>query len=80
VPISSSEFPSNWELSTSRATAVLEFLIHHGVAQSHLAAVGYADQNPVAPNATPQGRALNRRVDIVVSRSNATQSPGGTTP
>jgi len=80
VPISSSEFPSNWELSTSRATAVLEFLIHHGVAQSHLAAVGYADQNPVAPNATPQGRALNRRVDIVVIRSNATQSSGGTTP
>jgi len=80
VPISSSEFPSNWELSTSRATAVLEFLIHHGVAQSHLAAVGYADQNPVAPNTTPQGRALNRRVDIVVIRSNATQSSGGTTP
>jgi chemotaxis protein MotB len=80
VPIASSEFPSNWELSTSRAAAVLEFLIHHGVAESHLAAVGYADQNPVAPNTTPQGRALNRRVDIVVIRSNATQSSGGTTP
>jgi chemotaxis protein MotB len=80
VPISGGEFPSNWELSTARATAVLEFLIHHGVAESHLAAVGYSDQNPVAPNTTAAGRALNRRVDIVVIRSNATQSSGGTTP
>jgi chemotaxis protein MotB len=80
VPISGGGFQSNWELSTSRATAVLEFLIHHGVAQSHLAAVGFADQNPVAPNTTAAGRALNRRVDIVVIRANATQSSGGTTP
>jgi chemotaxis protein MotB len=80
VPISGGEYPSNWELSTARATAVLEFLIHHGVAERHLAAVGYADQNPVAPNTTAAGRSLNRRVDIVVIRSNATQSSGGTTP
>jgi chemotaxis protein MotB len=79
VPISGGAFPSNWELSTARADAVLEFLIHHGVSPSHLAAVGYADQNPVAPNTTPQGRALNRRVDIVVIRSNSTSSSGGPT-
>ncbi len=78
VPISGGAFQSNWELSTGRATAVLEFLIHHGVSPSHLAAVGYADQNPVAPNTTPAGRALNRRVDIVVIRSNSTSSSGGT--
>ena len=51
---------------------MLEFLLHHGVGPQHLAAVGYADQNPVAPNTTAAGRALNRRVDIVVIRSNTT--------
>ena len=80
VPISGGTFPSNWELSTSRADAVLEFLLHHGIGPQHLAAVGYADQNPVAPNTTAAGRALNRRVDIVVIRSNTTQSSGGTSP
>ena len=80
VPISGGGFPSNWELSTARATAVLEFLLHHGISPHHLAAVGYADQNPVAPNTTAAGRALNRRVDIVVIRSNATKSSGGTSP
>ncbi len=80
VPISGGAFPSNWELSTARADAVLEFLLHHGVAPQHLAAVGYADQNPVAPNTTAAGRALNRRVDIVVIRSNKTSSSGGSTP
>ncbi len=80
VPISGGEFPSNWELSTSRADAVLEFLLHHGISPQHLAAVGYADQNPVAPNTTAAGRALNRRVDIVVIRSNDTSSSGGTSP
>jgi chemotaxis protein MotB len=80
VPISGGQFPSNWELSTARADAVLEFLLHHGVAPSHLAAVGFADQNPVAPNTTAAGRALNRRVDIVVIRSNSTSSSGGSTP
>jgi len=79
VPISGGEFPSNWELSTARADAVLEFLIHHGVSQQHLAAVGFSDQNPVAPNTSAAGRALNRRVDIVVIRSN-TSSSGGTSP
>ena len=73
VPISGGQFPSNWELSTARATAVLEFLLHHGVAPQHLAAVGYADENPVAPNSSAAGRALNRRVDIVVVRSNASK-------
>lgn len=80
VPVSGGMFPSNWELSTARADAVLEFLIHHGVSPQHLAAVGFADENPVAPNATSAGRALNRRVDVVVIRSNDTNSSGGTSP
>ncbi len=80
IPISGGEFPSNWELSTARADAVLEFLLHHGISPKHLAAVGYADQNPVAPNTSDAGRALNRRVDIVVIRSDTTSSSGGTSP
>ena len=80
MPISGGEFPSNWELSTARADAVLEFLLHHGISPQHLAAVGYADQNPVAPNTSDAGRALNRRVDIVVIRSDTTSSSGGTSP
>jgi chemotaxis protein MotB len=77
VPISGGEFPSNWELSTARANAVLEFFIHHGVAESRFTVVGFADQNPIAPNDSADGRALNRRVDVVVLR-NATQSQGAT--
>ena len=43
-------FLSNWELSTARADAVLQFFIHHGVDESRLTVAGYADQNPIAPN------------------------------
>ena len=77
VPISGGEFPSNWELSTARANAVLEFFIHHSVPQHRLTVVGFAHQNPIAPNDTAHGRALNRRVDVVVLR-NANQSQGAT--
>jgi chemotaxis protein MotB len=70
VPIATAEFPSNWELSTSRATNVVRYLIGRGVSRSRLAAAGYADLNPVASNATADGRALNRRVDIVFERLN----------
>ena len=74
VPISSPMFLSNWELSTARADAVLQFFLHHGVAESRLSVAGYADQNPIAPNDTAAGRALNRRVDVVVLRA-PTPSP-----
>ncbi|MBV9606590.1 MAG: OmpA family protein [Solirubrobacterales bacterium] len=69
-PIATSEFPSNWELSTARATTVVRFLIAHGVSAERLAAAGYAALHPVASNATAGGRALNRRVDIVLMRLN----------
>jgi chemotaxis protein MotB len=68
VPISTAQFPSNWELSTGRAVNVVRFLIAHGVSESRLGAAGYADLHPVAGNATAAGRALNRRVDIVLQR------------
>jgi chemotaxis protein MotB len=70
VPIATAEFPSNWELSTARATNVVRYLIGRGVGRARLAAAGYADLDPVAGNATDSGRALNRRVEIVFQRLN----------
>jgi chemotaxis protein MotB len=67
-PIHSALYPSNWELSTARANAVLEFLIGEHVQQGRLSVAGYADQHPVASNATAAGRSANRRVDIVILR------------
>ncbi|MGH2857150.1 MAG: flagellar motor protein MotB [Solirubrobacteraceae bacterium] len=67
-PIHSAQFPSNWELSTDRATTVVRYLIAHDVADHRLSAAGYADLHPLASNATAAGRARNRRVDIVLDR------------
>ena len=68
IPIHSAQFSSNWQLSTARASAVVEFLAEHGVAPHRLTASGNADQEPVASNATEGGRARNRRVEIVMRR------------
>ena len=66
VPIAGS-YASNWELSTARATTVLrELASAGGIAPARLSAAGYADQRPMAPNTTPDGRARNRRVEILV--------------
>jgi chemotaxis protein MotB len=66
TPISG-RYPSNWELSTARATTVLRELIEQdGLAAARLQAAGYADQRPVTGNDTVEGRAANRRVEIVV--------------
>ena len=70
VPISTSQFPSNWELSTARATTVVRYLLHHGVGRGRIAASGYADLHPIVGNATGGGRARNRRVEIVLQRLN----------
>jgi chemotaxis protein MotB len=70
VPIASALFPSNWELSTARATTVVRYLISQGVNRARLEAVGYADLHPVSTNATAEGRARNRRVEIVLERIN----------
>lgn len=70
VPISSKlqdKFKTNWELSTARATNVVRYLIDQGsVSRSRLSAVGYADTHPLASNETEQGRASNRRIEIVL--------------
>ena len=67
VPIATLQFASNWDLSTARATRVVEFLVDEcGIDPTRLAAAGYAEHRPRLPNATPEARARNRRVDIVV--------------
>lgn len=66
-PISTSRFPSNWELSTARATSVLRYFVDaYGFPADRLTASGYAEQRPMGDNATADGRARNRRVDIAV--------------
>lgn len=66
VPISTARYSSNWELSTARASNVLQKLAMRGIAPERLSAAGYGGFQPVADNSTPDGRAQNRRVDIVI--------------
>jgi chemotaxis protein MotB len=66
VPIANEEFPSNWELSAARASVVVRFLIEHGLDPARMQAVGLADTQPLAGNDTPEGRAANRRVSLVI--------------
>ncbi|MCS7026076.1 MAG: OmpA family protein [Bryobacteraceae bacterium] len=67
LPIHNARFRSNWELSASRSIAMMEFLRDEfGIASQRMAIAGYADTAPVADNSTPEGRARNRRVDIVI--------------
>jgi chemotaxis protein MotB len=65
-PITTSRFPSNWELSAVRATSVVRLLVDNGVAASRLTAVGYGENHPVEPNDTEEGRARNRRVTLMI--------------
>jgi len=67
IPIHNSRFDSNWELSTSRATQLVRLLmLKYQFAPERLSAAGYAAYHPVAPNDTAEGRAQNRRVDLVI--------------
>ncbi len=66
VPIHTREFPSNWELSTMRALAVLRFFEENGINPRRLSATGYGQYMPIAPNDLITGNPLNRRVEIVI--------------
>lgn len=68
IPIKSLKYPTNWELSTARASAIVKYLASKGVAPERLSAVGYGEYQPVAANDTEQGRAQNRRVAIMVAK------------
>lgn len=70
LPIHTSQFPSNWELSSARATSVLQMLFHAGDFEpSHLSAAAYGEYRPRMPNDSPENRERNRRVDLVILRS-----------
>lgn len=66
VPVRNRRFQSNWALSAARAVTVAQFLIEQQVPADRLSAAGYGDTQPVAPNDTPEGRAQNRRIEIVM--------------
>ena len=66
VPIRSAQFPSNWELSSSRAISVAQYLEQKGIGTTRLSVAGYGEFHPIAPNDSGERRALNRRVEIVV--------------
>lgn len=69
-PISTERFPTNWELSAARATAVLRYFIDKGAEPERMTATGYADTFPLARNDTVPGRAKNRRVEFVLEKEN----------
>jgi chemotaxis protein MotB len=66
VPIKNIQFPSNWELSSGRASTVVRMLVTYGVGEKRLAAVGMASNQPIEVNDTPEHRAKNRRVSITI--------------
>lgn len=69
LPIETPQYPSNWELSSARAAALARTLATFGVDSSRLSVTGFGDQFPIADNTTSQGRAKNRRVNIVITKS-----------
>lgn len=76
VPINNSMYSNNWDLSVMRASKVLEIIVSRsGFPADKISAVGYGEYRPVAPNDTEEGKAKNRRVDIVILRTdfNATE-------
>jgi chemotaxis protein MotB len=76
VPIHNSRFDSNWDLSTARATEIIKlFISKYDIAPDRLSAAGYGEYYPVASNDTPEGRAMNRRVDLVILTPNSDSGP-----
>jgi chemotaxis protein MotB len=64
VPINTKRYKNNWELSTQRAVVVVGFMMDKGFPADHLAAAGYGEQDPIGDNATEEGRATNRRIEL----------------
>lgn len=69
MPINNPLFPSNWELSAVRASSVAREFIASGIAENRLMVVGYGANKPITPNDTSDGRARNRRVEVVILSS-----------
>ena len=77
VPIQTLAFPSNWELSASRAASVVHLFMKYGVRPERMTALGYGEYRPIADNDTPEGRRKNRRVVIVIPAGEETRTPLG---
>jgi chemotaxis protein MotB len=75
VPTRGGPFATNWELSTARALAVVRFLQESGVDPARLGAAGYGEYQPIVPNDTPEGRAQNRRIEIVLAPDEPPPAP-----
>lgn len=73
-PINNHNYPSNWELSSARASGVVRHFIQQGIAAARLAALGYAENNPIADNSSETGRARNRRVVLKILADNLEQT------
>ncbi len=69
VPINTPLFPSNWELSTARASAVVKLFTEEGLVPSRFAAIGYGEHQPIADNGQAEGRSANRRVVLMISKT-----------
>lgn len=68
-PISTAQYPTNWELSSARSASVVRMLAIDGINPARMASVGYGEFQPVASNSTAEGRGRNRRVVLVISRN-----------
>jgi chemotaxis protein MotB len=75
VPIKTAQFRSNWDLSTARAVEVTELLIKEGMAPKQVSAAGYSEFDPVVANDTPEHKAQNRRIEIVLQPNIADLPP-----
>jgi chemotaxis protein MotB len=75
VPIMTAQFPTNWELSSARASSVVRMMINNGVPEKRLVVVGLAANQPLAPNDSPENRAKNRRVSIAIVAPNMERVP-----
>ncbi len=69
VPIHTPRYPSNWELSSARAAAVVQLFVEEGIDAGRLVAAGYGEFQPVGPNDTPENRTKNRRVVLMISKT-----------
>jgi chemotaxis protein MotB len=75
VPIKNSRFRNNWDLSTARAISVVEYMVAEGMDPRSLGATGFAEFDPVEDNSTSEGRAMNRRIEIILL-PNLAELPG----
>lgn len=71
VPIVTPQYPSNWELSSARASSVVRMMVKNGVSEERFSVVGMASTQPIVPNDSPDNRAKNRRVSITIVSPNA---------